>query len=100
MAFYRNKFCSLTYHMCYLALIVCCKGRSFSHVGQGGELFLHPRGGTDTYLSSLGHEIESSATIDAVPRLSMRDARLGWSVMSLCPLLSGALCNLLCVRCS
>ena len=29
MAFHRNKFCSLTYHMCYLALIVCRKGRSF-----------------------------------------------------------------------
>lgn len=72
-----------------LSFLCAIKVGLFSHVGQGGELYLNPRGGTDTYLSSLGHETESSSTIDAVPRLSMRDARLGWSVMSLCPLLSG-----------
>ena len=60
-----------------LSFLCAIKVGLFSHVGQGGELYLHPWGGTDTYLSLLGHETESFATIDAVPRLSMRDARLG-----------------------
>lgn len=66
-----------------LSFLCAIKVDLFSLVGQGGELYLYLRGGTDSYLSSLGYQTESSATIDAVPRLSMRDARLGWSVICL-----------------